>query len=272
MSHSTFTPPAELLLVEGPDSGTFLQTQLSSDVAALAPMHWQFGAWLDATGRVKAFFHLAHLAQDRWLMLLRGGHAQALRSELQRYVFRSRLSLSTLDDLFIAEAAPMDMYAVGIDEDQGVTLGCGDHSLRLSREAADTESWRARHIDAGWPWLPSGLLDTLLAPSLSLHRLRAVALDKGCYPGQEIVARLHYRGGNKRHLYTVDLFHPIAPGTRIEADGDAPAIQLLDSITVDGKTTALAVIGAVISPASQEDDAPNSDTVNQGCVLAAWPA
>src|SRR6185312_11690713 len=64
--------------------------------------------------------------------------------------------------------------------------------LRLAQSAARCRRHgRRAQILLGWPWLPASALDVLLPPALSLHRLQAVAIDKGCYPGQEIVARLH---------------------------------------------------------------------------------
>jgi folate-binding Fe-S cluster repair protein YgfZ len=80
--------PAETLLIEGPDAIAFAQAQFSSKVSSLATGHWQFSAWLDPQGRVRALFHLARLADDRLLLLLRGGSAAAVVDALQRFVFR----------------------------------------------------------------------------------------------------------------------------------------------------------------------------------------
>jgi folate-binding protein YgfZ len=89
--------------------------------------------------------------------------------------------------------------------------------------------------------LPPSALDALLPPALSLYRLQAVAIDKGCYPGQEIVARLHWRGGHKRHLCNVRLTRGMAPGTVLHRDGSDVGM-LLDTVVVDGGTDALAVL------------------------------
>ncbi len=88
--------PAETLLLEGPDAGAFAHAQFSSKVDGLAVGRWQFSAWLDAKGRVRALFHLARLEPQRYLLLLRGGDAAAMVEALQRFVFRSRVRLTAL--------------------------------------------------------------------------------------------------------------------------------------------------------------------------------
>ena len=74
---STFRQ-AETLLIEGPDALAFAHAQFSSNVQSLAIGAWQFSAWLNAQGRVRALFHLARLDEQRLLLLLRGGEAAAL--------------------------------------------------------------------------------------------------------------------------------------------------------------------------------------------------
>jgi folate-binding Fe-S cluster repair protein YgfZ len=67
-----------------------------------------------------------------------------------------------------------------------------------------------------------------------------VSLDKGCYPGQEIVARLHYRGGHKHSLYLVRGSAPLEAGATVQADGIG-SVRVLDCATADGAVEALAV-------------------------------
>jgi hypothetical protein len=74
------------------------------------------------------------------------------------------------------------------------------------------DAWRLADIAAGLPWLDVATQDEFVPQSLGLERLDAVRFDKGCYPGQEIAARLHFRGGNKHRLHRIVL----------AGDGDAP--------------------------------------------------
>jgi folate-binding protein YgfZ len=71
-------------------------------------------------------------------------------------------------------------------------------------------------------------LNSLLPPALSLEQLPAIAFDKGCYPGQEMVARLHYRGGHKRHLHRAEVPAHVSAGTAV-FDDDRDVGQLLDA-------------------------------------------
>lgn len=231
------TYKAELVSIEGADAVAFAHAQFSSDLAALADGQWQFSAWLDPQGRVRALFHLLRLDGQRLRLLLRGGDANELASQLQRYVFRAKASI-TPSSAPLGTGAPLPLHA---SHTGGSTLllGCGTHSLEVGGPGDD--AWRLAHVRAGWPWLPDGLTGELLAASVGLDRLGATALDKGCYPGQEIVARLHYRGGNKRHLQHVRLSRPLPPGSALRADGQV-WMQLLDVVPVDSAAEALAVV------------------------------
>jgi folate-binding protein YgfZ len=263
--------PAETLVIEGPDAIAFAQSQFTVSVAAIKPGEWQFSAWLDAQGRVRYLFHLARLAPDRLLLLLRGGHAGAMKDELARFVFRAKLFMHADNSLTLVTGDALPLHEVHTLE--SVTrLGCGNHSLALSSDANADMRWHSLQIVAGWPWLPEALLGSCLPPALSLHRLRAVSLDKGCYPGQEIVARLHYRGGNKRQLCRVGLSQPLASGALLKVEGSEPSIQLLNVATTDRGTAALALCHAEFSQAKAPMTAMCADqAVMVGCI-ETWPA
>ena len=231
---------AETLLIEGPDALAFAQAQFSSNVQSLAIGAWQFSAWLNAQGRVRALFHLARLDEQRLLLLLRGGEAAALGEALRRYVFRSRLTLQASPWQVLGTAAALPLHSVHIGNDD-IVLGCDTHSLRLAADDAGDERWQRLQLQLGWPWLPASTLDALLPSALSLHRLQAVAIDKGCYPGQEIVARLHWRGGHKRHLCNVRISRSASPGDILHREGNDIGV-LLNVVDNDDETDALAVL------------------------------
>lgn len=232
------TYPAELVALEGPDAIAFAQAQFSSNLESLDDGQWQFSAWLDAQGRVRALFHLVRLDGQRLRLLLRGGRAEALASQLQRYVFRAKVRVLALPAQELVTAGPMSLHAVA-EQDGTLVLGCGSHGLQLAARGDD--DWRLLQVRAGWPWLASHTAGELLPAWLNLGALGATALDKGCYPGQEIVARMHYRGGSKRHLHRLELSRVPEPGSVLAVDGKA-VIQVLDAVTVDDAAEALAVV------------------------------
>ncbi|WP_449428937.1 CAF17-like 4Fe-4S cluster assembly/insertion protein YgfZ [Rhodanobacter umsongensis] len=231
---------AETLLLEGPDAMAFAQAQFSSQVSSLATGQWQFSAWLDPQGRVRALFQLARLADDRLLLLLRGGSAAVLADALRRFVFRSKLTLTALPSRGLATGPAQPIHEIH-GETETLSFGCGTHSMRITLEDAGDDAWRLPQLRAGWPWLPAQVLNELLPPALSLHRLRAVAIDKGCYPGQEIVARLHYRSGHKRHLHGITLSQMATPGEALRFDAREVG-RLLDVVATDAGIEALAVL------------------------------
>ena len=262
--------PAETLLLEGPDAIAFAQAQFSSKVSSLAAGQWQFSAWLDPQGRVRALFHLVRLSDDRLLLLLRGGNAAAVVDALRCFVFRSKLTLTALSPRALITGPAQAMHAIR-DDVETLALGCGTHSMQITTAVGGDEAWRLPQLRAGWPWLPMQALNELLPPALSLHRLQAVAIDKGCYPGQEMVARLHYRGGHKRHLHGVTLSHAASAGEALSSD-EHEVGRLLDVINTDAGIEALAVLNDDVAT-QIKDGRLNAFNDNLAIHLdTTWPA
>ena len=128
--------PAETLLLEGADAPAFAHTQFSSAVKSLAVDRWQFSAWLDPRGRVLALFHLARLADDRYLLLLRGGSAAVMAEALRRFVFRSKVRITALPPRHLSSGPALAQGSLltgpTSDDDGDVSFGCDSHSLRVT--------------------------------------------------------------------------------------------------------------------------------------------
>jgi folate-binding protein YgfZ len=214
---------AQCIVMQGVDARRFAQMQFSGDVDALAPAHWQWNAWLNAQGRVRALMQLADAGDGRLLAVLRGGDAEATHTALARYLLRLRATL-VVETFAARSGGPVAAGTVEREAAGTVVLGYGTRSLRLeppSQPSLDTDAlarWRLADIRAGWPNLPSGE-PALLPPALGLEHLGAVAFDKGCYPGQEIVARLHFRGGHKWRLCRLHGPAPLPLGEVRDAAG-----------------------------------------------------
>ena len=245
MDPSSHMPPstlsAQTLTLEGPDAGAFAQAQFSSDVLALGVGQWQWSGWLDAQGRVRALLQLARLGDQRYLLLLRGGDASSMVEGLRRFVFRSKVKIEAVAMRALVDGGALDMHRVR-EHDGGIDLGMGAYSMTIAQGGTDgAQTWRAKNIADGYAWLPDEALDTLLAPALSMERLQAVSFAKGCFPGQEIVARLRYRGGHKRHLHRVELSQPVAPGSALRI-GEKDCGIVLDVVAIDIGARALVVM------------------------------
>lgn len=219
------------LVLEGADARRFAQAQFAGDVNALTPGHWRWNAWLDAQGRVRALMQLADPGDGRLLALLRGGDAEQARAALSRFLLRAQVRIATQVFDGCAEGA-MPTGTIAMDP-AGLALGYGDRSLRLvvpgaSIDPAASNHWRLADIRAGWPTLPAGEAE-FLPQALGLEHLTAVAFDKGCYPGQEIAARLHFRGGHKLALLHIRGGASLEPHASLLAEGFGP-VRVLDCV------------------------------------------
>lgn len=249
---------AQYLEISGEDAHAFVQAQFSGDVRALRPMHWQWNAWLDHKGVVRALMHLARLDNEdsgdgHLLALLRGSDANESCADLRKYVLRTKVRIEPSTERFLSIGAPLPLHEIRVEAD-AIGFGCGDRSVWLEsvRHEVDAEQereFRLAEIRDGWPSLPVGSKAEFLPPALGLEHLDAVSFDKGCYPGQEIAARLHYRGGHKRRLVHVSgslAIHPgdsLPTGTRdivLESSGTAEdwhALAVMDEPAIDKSMT-----------------------------------
>lgn len=245
-----------VLEVQGVDAAAFLQAQCMNDVAALSPGHWHWSGWLTPKGRVIALFALLRVAADRFWLVLPDFPASELQSRLQRYVFRSKLTLSIAPVLAAAgpEAGTPSLGQALGDAAQGLALDFGGQGgtrtlwlLPVSDPAlapadADTDrQWFAADLAHGLPRLPADAVEAWTPQMLSLGRLSAFSLRKGCYPGQEIVARTHYLGQAKRELVRLQGYG-LQPGLAVETGAGAAAGQVVCADAAGRE--ALAVLGA----------------------------
>ncbi len=269
-------PPPQLIEISGADALAFAHAQSSSDVASLETGRWQWSAWLNAQGRVRAFFHLLRLADDKLWLWQRGGDAQRLRDALARYVLRAKVNLRAIEGMqafAVHGQAEIPDTPLAPYKDM-ITIGGGRFSLALpgapSRwlllapsaqeliaDTSDAARDRAQlaDIDIGVIWLDPALEEKLLPQWLALDALGATSVRKGCYPGQEVVARLHFKGGNKRALYRIDLRTSALPepGTAVHAngrDGEGAGLIINSAWRELGHAAALAVLPEDITEAT----------------------
>ena len=227
-------PDHAVISLEGRDSLAFAQAQCMSDVSALADGGWQWSGWLTPKGRVIALFAVLRLGPETAWLLVPDGDAAALVARLRGLVFRSKVKVEARPDLGVAGAFLAPTRARGAtlsgDAATGVELDLGDgtlpRSLHISTAPAELDPgaqarWHAFDLLHGWPRLPPSQLEQWTPQQLSLDRLQAYSVKKGCYPGQEIVARTHFLGKAKRGLLLLAAAQAPAPGSEVLADGKA---------------------------------------------------
>jgi len=259
----------QVLEVAGSDATAFLQAQLMNDVRALAPRHWQWNGWLNPKGRLIALLALIMLDENSYWLLAPDFPANDLASRLQRFVFRSKLTLrvradlgafADFDSVAVADQSNSNPSMVAGEAESGLALDfTTDHSTRAlwlqprggesvafkSDSTADSPSnaeperrWRALDLAHGLPRLQVDQSEHWTPQMLSLDRLNAYSLKKGCYPGQEIVARTHYLGQAKRGLVRL-AGAGFQNGADVRADG-----RVLGTIVSYVDAEALAVLSA----------------------------
>lgn len=239
---------------DGPDAVALTHAQFANDVASLPVGHWQWNAWLTAKGRVIAVFALLKRAPDALLALVPDMPADAFAEPLKRFVFRRKLRIASRADLAVVGIGHPPQHAAGAASapaaEHGIELDfgsaeCARTLLIATREAAadlpaDDGGWRRLDLRFGLPRLDASQREQWTPQQLALDRLQAYSVSKGCYPGQEIVARTHFLGKAKRAATLLELRGPVNPGDDVTHAGTA--IGTVAGIATGTPTLALAVL------------------------------
>mgnify|MGYP000846086630 FL=1 len=224
-----------LLSFAGDDARAFLQGQLSSDVRQVSPSHAQYSTYSTPKGRMLASFLLWEAAatahQPAALRLMVSADIAApIRKRLGMYVMRSKVSHRVADEVSLlgvsgTEAAARVLAAVGAVPEavMGVVAVAGGEVIRLSAtrfvlaltdtaaaaawprlllgaQGVGTADWDADNITDGIGWITAATQELFVPQMANMECIGAVNFQKGCYPGQEIVARSQYLGKVKRRM------------------------------------------------------------------------
>ncbi len=226
----TFALPAHAVLsLQGVDAIAFAHAQFANDVAALAAGHWQWNCWLSAKGRVIALFALLKLDENSLLLLLPDYPAELFAEQLRKFVFRKKVKVDVAALHANARfAAPVQAHGSQLHvEGDVIELDIGTsglpRTLLLAPDAAEADDalaarWFALDLRHGLPHLPESQREQWTPQQLSLERLPAFSVKKGCYPGQEIVARTHFLGKAKRGLALLESDAPLQAGAEVLAN------------------------------------------------------
>lgn len=220
-----------VLQLSGRDALTFAQAQFMNDVMSLTDGDWHWNGWLDPKGRVQALFALLRIdAETAWLAT--ATDAEAFAASLRRFVFRSKVKIEDAhvhaSGVFTAPQSATarrsarigDIIELDFSGDAGARTLVLAPSPAVPATVDEDAAWWRLDIAHGWPGLPDTSLDHWTPQQLSLQRLDAFSVKKGCYPGQEIVARTHFLGRAKRGLARLRIGADAAAGDALtDADG-----------------------------------------------------
>ena len=224
-------PERGLLIVSGPEAADYLQGQLTNDVEAIEPGQWIYAALLDRKGHMQADMRVLRPGEgtELWLDLEPEGLAAASR-HLQMYKIGREVEVADASDEYtllsligprateIARAAE----AATLRTEAGVDLivpvaerdSARDSLLAAGAVLVSPEAAEILRIELGRPRFGAEM-GTETMPAEAGIVEQAVSFTKGCYIGQETVARLHYKGKPNRHLRGLRLSAPAEPGAAV---------------------------------------------------------
>jgi tRNA-modifying protein YgfZ len=233
----------DVVAVTGPDAGSFLQGQISQDVLALDGDKDTVWSWvLSPMGKVDALVRVTRLSPDSWLLDTDGGWGESLVNRLNRFKLRTKLDveLRPWQALFLRSGAGTDDPGPPGDAIETAQAWPGPTLagvVRLGPEPAVPDGWavmatgdyEAERIVAGLPRMGAELTEkTIPAETGAIEQ--TVSFTKGCYTGQELVARIDSRGGHvPRHLRAVVLPDAVPAGTDL-IDGEGHPVGALTSV------------------------------------------
>ncbi|MCU8058229.1 tRNA-modifying protein YgfZ [Shewanella sp. SM34] len=214
-----------LIKVVGEQGRSFIHGQVTTDISSLATDQWRWGAHCDPKGKMLASFRTFAI-QDALFMLMPKDAIEVDLPQLQKYAVFSKATLSNASAewtlLGVAgeqasqfvnkhfgdiqqELTLIENGAILKDAERFILVLTPDAAAALVAQSElsvfDASAWQALEIAAGYPNLAASHASQYVPQMCNLQAVNGISFNKGCYMGQETIARMKYRGGNKRALY-----------------------------------------------------------------------
>jgi len=203
-------PSYGVITVTGDEAAVFLQNLLTNDVNQLSPKSCQISAMCNPKGRLLALFVLIKTA-DGYQLVLPESQCAFLSQRLQMFKLRSKVDIAYSEELQVCGVLGNAQLptAITLPSQSRALLIASSEQMAAELEAllndgcqlASESSWHVAGIEAGIPLIVPESRELFTAQQLNLDLIGGVSFRKGCYPGQEVVARLHYLGEPKRRLF-----------------------------------------------------------------------
>jgi len=255
-----------VLNISGSEAGSFLQAQTCNDHALVDEKTAQLSGYCTPKGRLLALPIVAAGPGDsQFYWLLPKDIAEAITKRLTMFVMRSDVTIKIEENWAVMSLA---VSSDAVDESVEPWL-FGSHEA-LTGSLADfiqTQSTQSRDvvwasavsgilgdIEAGFPSVSASTQDTFIPQMVNLEQLDGLSFKKGCYPGQEIVARMHYLGKVKRTMqrFSSDAPDAAAAGDAVHSGDDDNAGNVVASVKTDNGTEYLAVVKTSVDPKTVE--------------------
>ena len=205
------SPDHTVVTLVGPDALAFLQSQLTNDVATLAPGAWQWQGYCSAKGRLYATFALVRMADDAFAAVVHNSVLATLVKRLTMHRLRAKLAIETPTTLSAVlhlarpDINPSTLATLDLGHERWITIESTEPVAPVSVIASDAfmQRWNLAGIAAMQPEITAATSEMFVPQMIGWDTIvpgGGVSFSKGCFPGQEVVARAHYRGAVKRHL------------------------------------------------------------------------
>jgi hypothetical protein len=217
-----------MLRFSGQDAEVFLQGQLSCDVSEVRQSSTSHGAYCSAKGRMLANF-LLWREQDGFAMVLSRDLGASVQKQISKFVLRSKVKVADASDIVLVGAAGAQAESLlAAAPGQSVRLNDGRLIVALPAEGAagvlsglslgDAARWRWLDIRSGVPLIKAVTQDQFVPQMANLELIGGVSFEKGCYTGQEIVARTQHLGRVKRRMFLANVPAPAQAGDALYSD------------------------------------------------------
>lgn len=223
-----------VLRVTGKKAEELMQGQLTCNISEISETNGSLAAHCDRKGQVISLFHIIR-QQDDFLLILPKEMLDICRKELMKYAMLYRVNVEPDNTLSVIGTLNEAISTTHVKIDSNRYLNITS-KLPTANNQPDSD-WHRLNLLAGIPTIYLQTSGQFVPHRLNLEKLSAISFDKGCYTGQEIIARMHYRGNNKHHMYLAEIT-------------DKCDIQPLDEIYTDTSSRAT---GQVIDVSQNEE-------------------
>lgn len=209
-----------VIQISGEDSISYLQGQLTCDMTLLHQNQWLAGAHCNAKGKLWSNFVILQATDALYMVMHKAVLAHSLAA-LRKYAVFSKVEINDVSGRYQVVASTPEQSIAEAIATANLPIHC-QISVHPNASAIGDESrsrWMLHFIQYGYPWLANDTqVEQFIPQMLSLDTLDAISFTKGCYIGQETVARMHYRGKQNRVLYRLQGHsdHPITTGDKLE--------------------------------------------------------
>jgi folate-binding protein YgfZ len=259
-----------VLTISGKDAAKLLQGQLTCNINDITETKSSLGALCNPKGRAITTFLLVKNG-DAFLMILPEELLESVKKKLQMYILRSDVTLTNSSDklcligltdptmqtepLFATLQQEIITVNFSTTQRRHLIIAEADKAIALWSEwvgnqgfhPKNSDQWRYLDILSSLPWLTTETSEEFIPQMLNLDQMGGISFNKGCYTGQEIVARTHYLGKTKRVLFL--------------AECDTPSTPAPNSIIIDDSTGTEQTIGRVLLAQHSQATSDNEGTV-----------